>query len=241
MNLFINGIVIQSNNIEDNWYSGNIPPDDLSEFTAYRKYHGIGRYLSWPLSQEDDAVSKDLTKKADELWFNYFYKDYSELDNQQFAIQVVPDIDFCHKYLSHCQAKGIETRMYFCKTERETPIWEFKIPRYKFLGYDYADASLYSPIPDDLLYPAVEHFINIPVYKSFLECKQWLNNDKLFRTENEVLEFVNRRKRVEESDIEWGEEYHEGVGVVRTHLVEPSGDSVVFELYSVSQLDYLFH
>lgn len=237
MILFNNGLVVQAKYTFDQWYSRNSITKDTPGYIAYRAYNGIGKYYSWPLEKEKDAISEELTREAEERWFAYYYSSIVSANEQQYALRVVPDNNFCQRYLKHCKNRAIETRIFFCKTEREGPLWDSDIPMHQHLGYDYASSGLYSPIPDDLLLPPLEKYLTEPIYRAYLECKQWLNKSKLFNTQTDILEFVRRRKIVEESDIEWEEVRDETNGVGYSHLVEPAGDSVVFEIAKVLQPD----
>jgi hypothetical protein len=100
----------------------------------------------------------------------------------------------------------------------------------EFLGYDFATSyDFYSAIPDDLLLEPEQKHIEVPIYQSLVECWQLLNENKLFKNENDILTYIDRRNKVIASDIEWTT----GPNSVPMHLIEPDGDFCIFHLSEV--------
>jgi len=218
MMFYNNGIVIQDIDKEALEFTeqGNFPDD---EFETFRAYRGIERYyLSWPLSIEADQISIRLTAET-ERWF------INQLPNDMvsYNLEIIPDRKFCIEYIKHCKAKGIRMRVLFCRTEFEKPIWDSSLPNLKFLGYDYAF------IPEDLLAP-IKKYLEHPIYKSLIQCNDMLNSNKLFNREEDIRTYLERRKKVAESDINY--EYIEG-NAYPAHLVEDFEDSLIVHLSEV--------
>lgn len=176
-----NGIVIQAK-IDIRCFFAPSEFLHSSEFERYRSYNGIARYTSWPLESESDLISKALTIESHQRWFDWWYDE----NKQMFALNVVPDLEYCARYLKICKEKDIKTRILFCKTERETPIWNETFPKMDFLGYDYATSQdFYSTIPDDILLDNMNPLIE--------ECREVLNTQRLFNTELDVMSYIEKR------------------------------------------------
>jgi hypothetical protein len=177
-----NGLVIQSLSDKEDFA---VIPESISslEDQRYRSYRGIGRYISWPLEKQTDSISKELTSEATERWFYRFYNE----DSLQYALEVVPDLDYCVRYLRVCHDKGIKVRVLFCTTERNYPFWEDSIPEGVFLGYDYATSTdFYSTIPDDMLLDA-----SPPILQTF---RTFLNSYKLFNRMQDLNSYISKRQ-----------------------------------------------
>jgi hypothetical protein len=225
VNFFDNGIVIQSINRETKEYQIQYKFSNL-DFITFKSYNGLSRYVSWPLEQEKDSLSIELSKET-EKWFN----NYSP-NSLHFNLKVIPDRSFLIEYLRHCQEKDIDTRSLFCKTNKETPLWNVPIPELKFLGYDYATSEdLRSSIPEDLLDP-VTTFLHLNFYKSFVDLKQLLNENKLFSSLDDIYIYIKERNKLMNSDIQWTEVKYEG-GIGKAHLIENLGDFTIFHLSEV--------
>ncbi len=227
MAFFNNGIIIQDISKESIEFTKQVNLTE-TEFENFRKYRGLGRYYcSWPLSIEDDNLSRQLTAEANK-WFDTKYPD----GTLEFNFEIIPERDFCIKYVKHCIEKGIKIRILFCRTETEKPVWDFPLPLLNFLGYDYTTSEpFYSSIPEDLLDP-VRTYLDHPLYKSLVQCRDKLNRFKLFDNEKDIRTYIERRNIVEESDIQWGAP---GVNAQFTppHLVEPNGDFKIIHLSEV--------
>jgi hypothetical protein len=152
MTLHNNGIVIQE--LVDSEY---FPPPGLPhaalDIEKYRAYRGLSRFVSWPLADRDDEASRGLTYDAATGWIDGWYDE----TRQQYNLAVIPDIEYCVGYLEACDELGLDTRILFCKTDREFPKWAGKTPRGRFLGFDYATSQgFYSTIPEDLILDPVD-------------------------------------------------------------------------------------
>jgi hypothetical protein len=230
VNFFNNGIVIQSLNHEwpdfhdmVDYLSSQNNDEVLSEKLRLRSYFGFSRYQSWPLGSETDAISKILNKET-ENWFLDHYSDDS--------LDIMPEKDFCIRYIKHCHEMGIKTRTLFCQTERESPLWKSDIPELKFLGYELTDIGFYSYITEDLLSEPIEKYLNYQLYKRMIDCRSLLNEFMLFNEEIDVINYVESRNEIIKSDIEWSTVIHNGVEG-RAHLVEDNENPIIFKLFEV--------
>jgi hypothetical protein len=165
-------------------------PCNESEFCIDEEYFGISRFMSWPLENEDDDLSKTLTEDTEKL-FNRWY----DAEKAKYMLAVIPYIDLCLDYLAACDCKGIKTRVLFCRTDREFSEWIGEIPVGELLGYDYATSrGFYSTILDDLL-PE-------PVNKTMDKHKALLNACRLFNSEPEVDAYIKDRQALVETGLE---------------------------------------
>jgi len=210
--LFDNGIVIQDKGKNTILFSGQFNFSD-TEYKNFTSYRGTYRYKSWPLEFCDDQVSKQLTAET-KKWFTIHYPDNTILYNL-----MIPEREFCIEYIKHCHQIGINIRTLFCQSEVEITVWDSTIPNLKFLGYDYASLQLVSTIPGELLDPD-GGYLEHPLYKALVQCKDMLNDNKLFENEKDINIFVDRRGKVVESNI-------------RDHVIEVLGDLVVFRISEV--------
>lgn len=98
LNLYNNGLLIQA---------PEVVALDFVGFDPLTPYFGIGRYQSWPLENESDTVSKELTYEAKDKWFYY------TIDGNGYPPAAAPDKKYCKRYLHHCNLLGIKTRLLF--------------------------------------------------------------------------------------------------------------------------------
>jgi hypothetical protein len=196
MVFFSNGIIIQDIDREyRNFTDQGSFPDE--EFKNYRAYQGLGRYYrSWPLSLENDILSKQLTAEVQK----WFVIDYTQ-ETPEADYEIVPERQLGLQYIQHCRSKGIRIRVLFCRTESEKPFWDSPLPNLGLLGYDYCTGiPYYSSIPDDLLDTAVE-YMDHPVYKAMKQCVEKLNRYKLFDNEKDIRTYIEKRNQVLGSEI----------------------------------------
>jgi|GEM_PF-4246870 len=226
MNFLNNGILIQDTNREPMEFLEKVNFTE-PQFQSFRDYQGLGRYYSWPLQIENDDLSKQLTTET-ERWFVKQYPD----DMVSYNSEIIPDRKFCIEYIKHCRVKDIKIRVLFCQTDMEEPVWDTPMPKLNFLGYDYSTPeSFYSSIPEDLLEP-VRTYMDYPIYQALVRCKDLLNNNKLFETEEDIRTYIERRNKVAESDIQWSTRLMNDQEFP-VHLVETDCDFIIFRLSEV--------
>ena len=173
-----NGMVIQDIKCSENCQS--ISP-----------YDGVGRYLSWPLSNREDEPSKKITAEAEEKWFGYYQGD-------EFALATVPSIKYIEKYISMCKSQNIETRILWIETTRNSPRWQDSVPKTILLGYDYATSqNHFSALYDDLYGDKIP-----PILRKY---KLALNSSGLLSKEEDLISYIKDRNIV----IEQGDNIEE--------------------------------
>ena len=59
---------------------------------------GVDSYVSWPLKEYDDNLSRKLENEAWDKWFGF-------VD----VLEVVPNRDYLIRYINHCETIGIKT------------------------------------------------------------------------------------------------------------------------------------
>ena len=167
----------------------------------YQGVEGDNWYLNYCSNKEMDIFFEENIEKA---WQNSDYVDVCE------------DIEYIKKYIELSENKEINYRILACITEKKMPqtIISSEVEM-EFLGYDYAYAggSYYSAILNDLISNRIKSFTDIQ-----------LNNFGLFGTYEEVRNFINRRRKMQEKD-NIQEEYLE------------KGDYIIYELYEVNIKD----
>jgi hypothetical protein len=234
--LFNNGILVQAIDKESIGFTYQSDYND-EEFNNLRAYQGVGRYyLSWPLSIEEDIISKQLTAET-EKWFITNYSD----NTVSYNLEAVPDKELCAEYINHCKKKSIKIRVLFCRTEIEKPIWSSEIPDKILLGYDYASrVGFDSTIPEELLDRPVFSYLKYPVYKELVQCRDKLNNKKLFSNQDDIVDYIIKREKVIKSDILWITDIIDGKES-QSHLIEPEPDYDIIELSEVIKDPQLFN
>lgn len=213
MMLYENRLIVQAINMDsaefvEDLMQGWKPP------APYLNYRGLGRYISWPLIGEQDAISRSLQDESRERWFSVQFN----INPQRYALEVAPDRNYCIRYLNHCRSKGIAVRILFCRAERNTQIWDAPLPQTKFLGYDYSTSqSFIEVIPDDLLYNSDARQKENPEMRALIECRNKLNENQLFNTLSDIEEYVQRREKAISAGI----------------VLEPSDDLNIIEVSEV--------
>jgi len=129
------------------WIFNGLLIQDLNDFTDCQcksPYLGIGRYISWPLSKRNDEISKELTKEANERWFNYY-------SGNEYVLAVISSVDYIKRYIKACKDCGISIRVLYIETNRNRPKCFETYLKKEFLGYDYATSQdFFSALYDDL-------------------------------------------------------------------------------------------
>ena len=80
--------------------------------------------------------------------------------------------------MTHCKDMNIETRVLFIESDYSYEEWSEAIPETDFLGYEYCPI----PIDDQII-------TDLDWYEPFLKFRDKLNENGLFNTYNEALEF----------------------------------------------------
>lgn len=164
------------------WNFNGMVIQDLSDNNNCQRlspYNGLGRYLSWPLSNWIDETSKRITVEAEERWFGY-------CKDNEFALAVVPSREFIENYISICRSKSINTRILCLETDRDNPQCQEPVPNTVFLGYDYATSQdFFSALYDDL------YGLEIP--PSLVKYKAALNPNGLLGNEDDLISYVKDR------------------------------------------------
>ena len=224
MELFDNGIIIQTTERPTTIFSSKDGFTDV-EFDDYCSYKGIDRYKSWPLQYCSDQLSRRLTSLT-KKWFEIPCTNGSVLFNS-----IIPERKFCHDYVKQCQKLGIKIRIIFCQTEAKITTWDSEIPESMFIGYDYADFwELVSTIPDDLLNPERD-YLEYPLYKALVQCKENLNQNKLFSSEKDIMDYLEKREDVINAQKQSSENKE---NFIRPDLVVSSSSLVIFRLSEVT-------
>jgi hypothetical protein len=171
-----------------NWTPNGFIVQDINDKSNSQKkqpYKGLGCCYAWPLSKMIDEKSKSLTDEADERWFGYFYKD-------KYALAVVPSLEYLRRYLRVCAENGIEVRVLFVESERETPMSDKIEIKATFLGYDYVTSQdFFSVLYDDLFAEEIP--------KNLERFKALLNHFGLFSKEEDLYAYVKERNNALEA------------------------------------------
>jgi hypothetical protein len=185
-----NGIVIQETNKNRFEFTAH-PQSGFNPNQNYLSYRGLARYYSWPLGFKHGLVANALLDEANDKWFGYNHP----MSPLTYPIETAPDRDYCIRYVNHCQSKGIETRLLFCRTEIGFPIWDSPLPAMKFLGYDYSTSQAFFPIiPGDLLLDSSPDEKLGPEMYRLLEFDKKLNENQLFNTESDIRDYIKTRE-----------------------------------------------
>jgi len=213
MSLYNNGLIVQAINMDSAEFVEELK-QGWKPSVLYLAYRGLGRYISWPLIGDQDAISRSLQDESRQRWFSVQFN----VNPQRYALEVAPDRDYCIRYLNHCRSKGIAVRILFCRSERNTQIWDAPLPQMKFLGYDYSSSqSFIEVIPDDLLCISDDLQKENPEMRALIECRNKLNENQLFNTLSDIKEYVQRREKAISAGV----------------VLEPSDDLNVFEVSEV--------
>lgn len=191
--LFVNGFLVKS--LEE-VYEPEI-------FKFKENYRGIGRYITWPLSDYSDDISKRLEDEAFITWFSY---------NDE-RLCAVPDFNFIERYMHHCKELGLDV---FC-LQIESPISILTTkdrPLLKtVLGFDYCDASL----EESCMYEDI--YMTDPFCEKRFQCiRDMLNENGLLNNLEEVNQYVEIREELIDKGYDMEDYYF--LTPVRFSLVE---------------------
>jgi len=133
--LHINGFLVKS--LRDDPHK-MFPPEN-------KQYRGVGRFVSWPLDDCDDDVSKALEQEAWNRWFG-----------RTNIIEVVPEKDYLSRYVAHCNELGIETMIMMVETPIYYQIATDSLRVVECLGFDTTDNVHFSHLTMDTDFPEGE-------------------------------------------------------------------------------------
>ncbi|MCM1577704.1 MAG: hypothetical protein NC078_02740 [Ruminococcus sp.] len=189
--MFVNGIVIQK--YIDNPY-------------GYRGIDGSGfspdTGVNWFFNYDESA-----SERFEPYYDEYIGKTYWILKEHSW-VAACTDMEYIYGYAKEAEKRGIRFRVLLCETDIPSPV--FEPPKFdtEFLGYDYAYAmgdnysAVYNEIPS-----------------AFPEFS--LNEYGLFRTREEIEEYIAARERFKESHPPYTLEEGDFV-VFRLHDTNPS-------------------
>ncbi|WP_294346048.1 hypothetical protein [uncultured Clostridium sp.] len=175
-----NGVIIQGCNYKSKF----------QENQDYNGYKGVGRYVSWPLSYEEDVESKEITDLIEEIWINNYE-----------CVSLIYDEWLINEYLSICKKKDIEIRVLLVESESIYPQFNDSYMNKIKLGYDYSQGENHFSL---LIYDLeLSNLNNItPLKNIFLK----LNKKMLFDDINDIKKYVEIRedlKKKNKYDFEW--------------------------------------
>jgi hypothetical protein len=229
MKFFPNGVIVQTKELTNrSWF------EEAPRTADHLAYQGVEKYESWPLELDDDPALRELSQDVEQ----YFYEGPSCGENY-FAHRILPSRTLSIQYIDQCAQRKMGTRVIFCMTERTVPIWDGSIPNLIFLGYDHVDlaGNPTSSIYWNLLFPPSDEYKDVPVYKSFLECKILLNDNMLFGTEAGISTYIERMEKVLQSEIQRKDEYIEGHGIIPQYLIEPIEEHDDYHIVKVFEVN----
>lgn len=149
-------------------------------------YRGMESFVSWPLDDFDDLLSKELQDEAWDKWFAY-----------HDILEVVPEKEYLSKYVNHCKELGIETMILKIETPNNNQISLDSLKIIEELGFDCITGVQLS-------------YLNLePSYfeKRFFRTYQKLNSNRLLNTIDEIYEFLDVYNRLldEGENLEYGD------------------------------------
>lgn len=166
--LFINGFLVKSLYDDTNKM---YPPLNMS-------YRGIGRFISWPLEEHGDDVSKALGSEAWDKWFAFHN-----------VFEIVPEKEYLHRYVKHCKELGIETMILMVETPLNTQIAHDSLSIVECLGFDLIDSIHFSYLTMDTDYLEDECAI-------FQKTVSRFNSNGLCNSINDIYEHIDMRNNL---------------------------------------------
>lgn len=138
-------------------------------------YRGIESFVSWPLDNFNDTISKKLQDEAWVKWFSY-----------NDILEVTPERDYLNRYINHCNELGINTMILQIETPYNNQIAIDDLKIKKVLGFDCITGVRLSYLNLEPKY-LEEHFLEI--YKK-------LNVYRLLNTIDEIYDFLKIYNRL---------------------------------------------
>lgn len=149
-------------------------------------YNGVQKFKSWPLRKHNDNVSIMLEDVSWKKWFAFHGN-----------FEIVPDVEFIKKYISHCNVLGIKIRLLQIETLNKYQIATTKLPVKKTLGYDCIAGI-------ELSYLCMQ-IQDLKEYFPISSLK--INNNGLFDKIDDVYEFLSFYQKLIDEGInleDWG-------------------------------------
>jgi hypothetical protein len=106
-----------------------------------KSYRGMGRFISWPLEEYDDDISKALGSEAWDKWFSYHN-----------VFEIVPEKEYLHRYVKHCKELGIETMVLMVETPLNNQVAHDSLSIVECLGFDLIGGVHFSYLTMDTDY-----------------------------------------------------------------------------------------
>ena len=132
------------------------------------KYSGINAYHQYPLSADNNSVSKTLIEE----------QQVRKLGNGFQFLEFISDKKLLERYINRCFELHIKIRVLFIESNYSYEEWREPIPETVFLGYEYC------PIPID-----EQVITDLDWYPLFSKFWNKLNENGLFNTYDEALNF----------------------------------------------------
>ena len=132
-NLYNNGYVVMG--LQKNSFSSTLDG-----------FRGVDSFVSWPLKDYNDSLSKSLEDEAWDKWFGF--KD---------VLEVVPQKDYLIRYVNHCKDNKLDTIILQLETPNCNQIAIVQLDVLEVLGFDCitgVQLSYLNLLPDFLQ----EHF-----------------------------------------------------------------------------------
>ena len=156
--LFNNGYVVKG--LFDNEYSSSLP-----------HYRGVEKFVSWPLDDYDDFLSKKLQDEAWDKWFGY-----------QNVLELVPERDYLQRYINHCKELDIDTTIIQIETPNNNQLAVEQLKIVDVLGFEYIAGVQYSYM----------HLKPKYMEEKFSETVRKLNTNILCNTLDDIYEFIGK-------------------------------------------------
>lgn len=154
-------------------------------------YRGLQNYHNWPLIDEKDKISNDLT--------NLIENHFSNNNN----VEILNNTNLLSVYVNHCKEVGIEIIVQKIRTSNNSIIADKDLTDVEVLGYDC--------IAGDSISYLAEIFMNgadkIELYKKTINN---VNSNGLFNTYKEAVDFIFERNKLIEKGVNL-EDYWEAI------------------------------
>ena len=150
-------------------------------FVVSQLNNQYGSYNAWPLSDlSDDLTAESLTNEADDRWFI------------KYDIQhIIPDLNFIKGYYNYCKSINLDVKVLLFESLNSRIVVDDKIEIKEVLGFDCIGTVYYSYLHEEYS----------EYRQDLLEKNITLNRNGLFDSFEEVLYFVELRKKAIASGI----------------------------------------
>lgn len=145
-------------------------------------YRGLQSYHNWPLSNETDSISKEITKSVE----NYF--------DENNYIEIIRDVKLLTKYVNHCKKLGKRVIILKIMSKDDTFIADEDLNEIEILGYDCMAG-------DSISYLSEIHTKICDEFEIYKSLKTKLNINGLLNSYEEVEDFIRKRNKLLEQGI----------------------------------------